>query len=131
MRRERTPTEAPGLRNEGLEALETLANEHRIQILRVLAETDIPLPFSELRRKVGIEDTGKFNYHLTELLGRFVNQTDGGYELSRPGERLVVAATDADLEATATAAESLQAEECPVCGESDCEKLVHIHLCSR
>lgn len=131
MRRDRSPTEAPGIREEGLEALEKLANEHRIRILQVLAEADAPLSFTELRREVGIGDTGQFNYHLTELLGRFVDQTDGGYELNRPGKRVVVAASDVDLEATAMAPESPWAEECPVCGEADCEKIVHVHLSGR
>ena len=44
-------------------------------ILRTLADASDPLQFSELRRAVGIEDTGRFNNHLTELRGRFVSKT--------------------------------------------------------
>jgi hypothetical protein len=128
MYRDRVSTEAPGVSEEGLEALEKLGNKHRIRILQVLIEAETPLPFAELRRKVGIEDTGKFNYHLTELTELFVSRTDGGYELSQSGERVVVAASDIDADPTAIDSETRWAEECPICGETDCGKLVHIHL---
>ncbi|PSQ23178.1 ArsR family transcriptional regulator, partial [Halobacteriales archaeon QS_8_65_32] len=60
------------------DALGVLASEHRIEILRVLAEADEPLAFSDLRESVGMYDTGRFNYHLTELRGRFVRETGAG-----------------------------------------------------
>ena len=131
MRRERAPNESPGVREEGVDALETLANEHRIKILRTLAETDEPLAFSELRRRVGVADTGRFNYHLTELCGRFVRQTEAGYELGHAGERVVVAAADLDPDAAASVAGTAAGDECPVCGDTDCERLVHVHLSGR
>lgn len=135
MHREPAPTEP--IREEGIEALEALGNEQRITILRALAETDTPLPFSELRRRVGIDDTGRFNYHLDQLLGPFVRQTDAGYELGYAGERLVVAVADLEPEAAAMrsddrpTADGAGSESCPVCGEPDCDKLIHVHLNSR
>jgi hypothetical protein len=115
----------PGdVREAGLDALAALANEHRLRILRTLAETDEPLAFSDLRRRVGIDDTGRFNYHLTELLGRFVRRTTDGYESRLAEDPVVVAGGDPDADASASEAGAA----CPVCGESDCERLVHVHL---
>ena len=72
------------------DALGALANEHRIAILRVLADADRPLRFSELRERIDMRDTGRFNYHLTELLGRFVQKGEhlvsGGVDRSRCGD---------------------------------------------
>lgn len=116
--------ERSDIRKEGIEALETLSNEHRLAILRTLAEADRPLSFSELRKAVGIDDPGQFNYHLTELCERFVRDEDGGYSLGNRGERVVLAAVDIDPEA---ATEST-AESCPVCGDEDCDRLIHLHL---
>ena len=114
------------------DALGTLANEHRIAILRALADADEPLRFSELRRRVGIDDTGRFNYHLTELQSRFVRETDGRYELGHAGRRVIVAAAGLDAGDAAAVADARDAsdasETCPVCGERDCDRLIHVHL---
>jgi DNA-binding transcriptional ArsR family regulator len=130
MHRERTPTDPGAVREDGLAALAALGNEHRIRILRALAAADEPLSFSELRQRVGIDDTGRFNYHLNELCGRFVRDGKAGYELGYTGERVVLAATDLDPEA-ATTAEDSNGGNCPVCGDSDCERLIHVHLDGR
>lgn len=107
----------------GTEALTVLANDIRIRILRTLAEAAEPLTFTELRESVGVRDTGKFNYHLTKLCEYFVRETTDGYELGHAGSRIVAAGHSAER------AESVEpVEECPVCGETDCEKLFHVHL---
>ncbi|ERH08552.1 MAG: hypothetical protein J07HX64_00293 [halophilic archaeon J07HX64] len=121
-------TDHETVREEALDALAALGNEHRIRILRALAEAETPLSFSELRRRVGIDDTGRFNYHLGELCGRFVRNGESGYELGTAGERVVLAAADLDPEAAAVTGQQAAAEGCPVCGERDCDRLVHIHL---
>jgi hypothetical protein len=128
MRRDRAPNDPGAVREEGLDALDAIANEHRIRIVRALAEADDPLSFSDLRRRVGIDDTGRFAYHLTELLGRFVRRTDAGYDLGDAGERVVIAAADVDPEAATLLSGADADETCPVCGERDCEKVVHVHL---
>lgn len=107
------------------DALDVLSDETRVRILRALAEADDPLSFSELRRRVGVADGGRFNYHLSLVCEHFARETDAGYELDRAGARLVTAA-DVDLAADAT--ESLDTDVCPVCGEADCGKLFHVHL---
>lgn len=111
-------------------ALTALASEHRIEILRVLAEADEPLSFSDLRKSIGMYDTGRFNYHLTELCGRFVRNTNNGYELGHAGERVVLAAAGLDSEGARALAEqaSTDGNECPVCGEKDCDRVIHIHF---
>lgn len=114
----------------GLDALEALANEHRIAILRALADADDPLTFTELREAIDMADTGQFNYHLTQLLGRFVRERQGGYELGHAGERLIVLANDIDPETVANSRAEYSTGPCPVCGEANCDKVVHVHLSS-
>ena len=70
-------------------AFGAVADELRIRILRALWDADRPLSFSELRERVGVRDSGRFNYHLGKLRGRFVEQTDDGYDLRFAGSRLV------------------------------------------
>jgi DNA-binding transcriptional ArsR family regulator len=117
---------------EAADALGALASEHRVAILRELAAAEEPLRFSELRERVGMRDTGRFNYHLGELRGRFVREADGGYELGHAGERVVLAAGDLDPEGAAALADAYEGatddDACPVCGEPDCGRVVHVHL---
>jgi len=71
-------------------AFMTLSHDLRLEIL--LALWDAPgfsLSFSELRKAVGERDSGSFNYHLSELVGHFVAETDDGYELQYPGHRVL------------------------------------------
>ncbi|WP_227380085.1 winged helix-turn-helix domain-containing protein [Haladaptatus halobius] len=129
-------SEAPsdGVRETAVDALSTLASEHRIAILRALATAEKPLTFSELRERVGIRDTGRFNYHLSKLRERFVHETDDGYDLGHAGERVILAAADADSEsasARAEASENTANEVCPVCNEKECNRLIHVHLANR
>ncbi|MDS0281944.1 DUF7351 domain-containing protein [Haloarcula onubensis] len=81
-----SPEDAFGLVGHGL----------RIAILRELGGADERrLSFSTLRERVGERDSGKFNYHLSKLEGRFVAKTDsGGYALTYPGYRVVDAVHD-------------------------------------
>jgi DNA-binding HxlR family transcriptional regulator len=53
------------------EAFEVLGNEIRTAMVLELADAG-PLSFSELRERVGVTDSGRFNYHLEKLVGRFV-----------------------------------------------------------
>lgn len=121
------------------DTLSLLAHDVRIDILRSLA-ADGPLSFSELKSRVGVRDSGRFNYHLTELCRRFLRETEDGYDLNYRGERLVVAAGGADPgsvegEASpyesadeATLGDSDRTDACPVCGKGGCDRLIHVHL---
>ncbi|WP_255151954.1 DUF7351 domain-containing protein [Halorarius halobius] len=76
------------------EAFALLGHEIRASIVEVLAtadRTERPLAFSTLRERVGTVDSAKFNYHLGELVGHFLERTDEGYDLRRAGERVAEA----------------------------------------
>lgn len=106
--------------------LTALGHELRIEILRELAAADEPLAFSTLRDRVGERDTGRFNYHLTELCRYFVRDGTEGYELGPAGSRVIdLAEATGDGGVAAAPADD---EECPVCGDEDCERLYHVHL---
>lgn len=79
------------------EAFERLANAQRMAIMEALWEQREPMTFSALREAVGITDSGQFNYHLGKLAGLYVRETDEGYELTRPGRRVLTAALAGDL----------------------------------
>lgn len=73
------------------DAFGVLGNEIRMDILQTLGAAEGPLPFSELRERVGVRDSGQFNYHLDQLNGHFVIASDDGYQLQRAGERVIEA----------------------------------------
>jgi predicted transcriptional regulator len=66
-----------------------LASEPRVGIVRALGESDEPRSFTALKERVGIRDSGRFNYHLQRLVGTFVERTECGYVLTDDGERVV------------------------------------------
>jgi hypothetical protein len=72
------------------EAFLLTAHEIRLGILRALWRAENhSLSFSKLRKEVDVRDTGKFNYHLSKLDGRFVAHVEDRYELLYPGHRVV------------------------------------------
>ena len=88
-------------RQSAVSTFSSLANETRLTILDVLVDASSGLSFSQLYEAVPIDDTGNFNYHLTQLTGSFVRKHDGIYKLTQTGTAIVgalVAGTfDADL----------------------------------
>ena len=110
------------------EALDALGHEVRTDILRALASAGEPLSFTELRTRTGVDDSGRFNYHLNKLASQFLRRTEDGYELNYRGERVVVAATDGVV--TDTAKSQRDEQTCPICGNEDCDRLIHVHLAS-
>ncbi|MFB6095486.1 MAG: hypothetical protein ABEJ71_03415 [Halodesulfurarchaeum sp.] len=103
-------------------AFELLSDESRVRILRELYRCgggpraseghdvaggtepdDGRLPFSTLKERVGIRDSGQFNYHLARLKGVYVRQTGQGYELTREGRavaRLLLESGSVDTDAS-------------------------------
>ncbi|WP_227353309.1 ArsR/SmtB family transcription factor [Haladaptatus salinisoli] len=71
------------------EAFSLLGNDTRIDIVRALWEADEPLSFSELHDRIALRDSGQFNYHLNKLVGLFVRQKDGKYQLPFAGHRVI------------------------------------------
>ncbi|MWV39827.1 helix-turn-helix domain-containing protein [Natrialba sp. INN-245] len=73
-------------------AFSLLADETRVRILEELGaataspETGIPrLSYADLKSRVDVRDSGRFNYHLTKLVGNYVAKEDEGYRLRWPG----------------------------------------------
>jgi len=106
------------------DAFGLVANETRVGILQALWEVQDPLTFSQLRDRVGVADSGQFNYHLSKLAGRFVRKVDGdtgpdcdhgdewpsthdgraseGYVLTYAGRRVVTAIVSGTFTESAT-----------------------------
>jgi hypothetical protein len=98
-------------------AFMTLSHDLRLEIL--LALWDAPgfsLSFSELRAAVDERDSGKFSYHLSELQGHFVAETDDGYELQYPGHRVLDAIQSGVLHEQATVGPVELDADCRRCG---------------
>lgn len=74
-----------------------LGNETRMEILRATWERTRtvgldgrePVSFSELQAAVGADDSGNFNYHLDQLVGRFIGRVDDGYVIRQAGTHVV------------------------------------------
>lgn len=103
------------------EALSIVGEETRARILLELgaARTTDPgasnaLGFSALMDRVGVADSGLFNYHLEKLVGTFVARREAGYALRLPGLRLhraIVAGTLTDRRTV----EPFPVGDCPDC----------------
>jgi len=77
-------------------AFAALDSEVRLAILDSLYERTVepgPLAsdatYSTIKSDVGVEDSGRFSYHLHRLVDRFATKTDDGYRLSEPGREVV------------------------------------------
>lgn len=108
---------------EVTDAFELLSNETRMAILLALWEAyepgvgDNPVSFSELRDRVGMRDSGQFNYHLDKLTGQYVAEIDGGYILRDAGLKIVRAViAGAGLDDASVAPTELDVA-CTRCGE--------------
>lgn len=79
------------------DAFGALSDPLRVDILQTLGgyhcETDYEktIGFADLRRRVGVEDSGRFRYHLKQLRGNFVEKANGGYRLTYAGGKIVSA----------------------------------------
>ncbi|WP_256298312.1 ArsR/SmtB family transcription factor [Haloarchaeobius salinus] len=77
------------------DAFAALGDETRVAILEAFVEArredpeNRAMTFSELRDRTGVTDSGRFNYHLGKLRGRFVEETDEGYLLTYAGREVV------------------------------------------
>ncbi|MXR21736.1 winged helix-turn-helix domain-containing protein [Halobacterium bonnevillei] len=100
------------------EAFALVSDETRFAVLRALQAADDPLSFSELRDRAGVDDPGRFNYHLGELTDQFVAKTDEGYAVTPPGERLVGAVLAGGYTAALDADPVSVDGECLNCGGS-------------
>lgn len=79
------------------DAFDALSDPTRVAILRELVgrfyeEDGRPVGFSDLRRAVGVDDPGRFNYHLDTLRERFVVKHDEGYTPTVAGLKAIESA---------------------------------------
>lgn len=97
-------------------AFSLVANETRFGILQALWEDDeTPSSFSDLRDRVGMRDSGKFNYHLNKLIPEFVLRVDEGYELTYAGRQIIGAAVSGTYTHTDITVEPIEVSDCPSC----------------
>lgn len=96
-------------------AFAVLGNETRMEILQTLADADEALSFSELRDRVGVSDSGQFNYHLDKLVGHFLEDTDEGYGLRRAGERIIEAVVSGAVTESPVIEPTVIEWPCPLC----------------
>jgi DNA-binding transcriptional ArsR family regulator len=103
------------------DAFAALGDETRVAILEALVDArredpDNPeLSFSALRERVGVADSGRFNYHLGKLRGRFVEGTADGYELTNAGCVIVGAILAGTYDTHVDREPERLADTCPVC----------------
>lgn len=122
-RREDGGDSLPGMDPLSLdEALAVVGESTRAAILRELGDAQgeggpaaTVLGFSELMDRAGVEDSGRFNYHLEKLVGTFVAKTDAGYRLLLPGQ-LVYQSMVAGTLTERPAVDAFPAGPCPDCG---------------
>lgn len=105
------------------EGFESLSHPVRLGILEALGErlkeqpAEPTIGFSDLRREVGMRDSGNFNYHLDKLRGRFVRNTDGGYQITSAGLQVVAAVISGTYGGEKQLGPKGLADPCPACGE--------------
>ncbi|MEZ3115617.1 hypothetical protein RYH80_06770 [Halobaculum sp. MBLA0147] len=103
-------------------AFSLVADETRLEILVTLVtETsgrggDASLSFSELRHAVGVDDSGRFNYHLDSLTGTFVREADDGqYAATWIGAQLAGRVAAGAFADDTVSVEASVAPSCPDC----------------
>jgi ssDNA-binding Zn-finger/Zn-ribbon topoisomerase 1 len=105
------------------DGLELLADGTRVAILRTLVERvrespeDPTLQFGELRDRVGMRDSGNFNYHLQKLEGQFLRDTGEGYRIAVPGVLVYIAVQNGVYNPRAASGRERTGDDCPECGE--------------
>lgn len=103
-------------RTEPAAVFSLLGNERRLEIIATLHDAG-SLSFSDLRGRVGMRDSGQFNYHLSELVGSFVTKVDEEYALTAAGRR-VARAVAAGLYTDSPTLDPFAIDgRCPACGE--------------
>lgn len=106
------------------EAFSFLDSETRVDILRVLTadiHESIPdeepgLSFSSLRERVGIRDSGRFNYHLEQLTGTLIKREEETYQLTVQGFQAAATLLSGAFAAGEQRGPTTVDRTCPVCG---------------
>jgi hypothetical protein len=111
------------MNGDPVQAFGTLGHELRLAIVETLAARSRaspwgpdPMGFEELRSAVGTEDSGRFNYHLNELVGSYVERIKEGYVLAPAGYEVSLAilrGSHAEMELDPI--EGTLSQTCPEC----------------
>ena len=91
-----TPPDDAHLDQAVIDAIASLGNRTRLEILLALADAErehrtqpYAMSFTDLYRVVDVDSTSQFSYHLSRLVGGFVAETDDGYRLTYAGNKVV------------------------------------------
>ncbi|WP_436926058.1 DUF7351 domain-containing protein [Halosimplex amylolyticum] len=123
--------EASEVDDGSIDALGVLGSEPRLEILLALGDREravrtnrYELTFSELYDAVDVASSSQFSYHLSQLVGPFVAETDDGYHLKYAGDKVVRAIRSGLYESTAAFEPVGIPGACVVCGATDLEALL-------
>lgn len=110
---------------EAVDALASLGNRQRLEILLALAEREREPPaqgghmsFTELYNAVDIGSSSQFSYHLERLVDQFVAEDDDGYRLTYGGDKIVRAVLSGLYEGTTEFEDEPVSGVCVFCEES-------------
>lgn len=119
-----SPSNDPRIGDDIVDAISSLGNRTRLEILLALAEAErerqkqwLTLSFTELYDAVDIESTSQFSYHLDKLVGPFVAETTDGYRLTYGGDKIVRTVLSGVYESTQTFDDVGVDGICVVCGD--------------
>jgi DNA-binding transcriptional ArsR family regulator len=103
------------------DAFAALSDPLRVDVLRELSahrrETGGEVAgFADLRKRVGVRDSGRFRYHLNELRPNFVEKTDDGYRLTHAGLQVVAAILAGTYTDDVSKGPVELDSDCPFCG---------------
>lgn len=105
------------------DAFAALGDETRVAILEAFVDArradpkNSRLSFSALRERAGVADSGRFNYHLGKLRPRFLEERDGGYELTYAGREVVGAILSGTPDPDLVRGPAPLDDDCPICGD--------------
>jgi ribosomal protein L37E len=98
------------------QAFSVLGDETRLGILQSLGKADGPLLFSELFRQSDCETSANFSYHLDQLKGHFLHESEEGYVLQQAGRRVIEAVLAEAVPETTTVERTTVDWTCFLCG---------------
>lgn len=100
------------------EAFALVADETRLEILRILADAGEPLPFSTLFDRADYDTRSNFSYHLDKLEGHFISQIAEGYAIRQAGRRIVEAVLSGTMTDDPVVDRVRTERQCPFCAAS-------------
>lgn len=100
------------------DAFGKLADETRVGILTGLDALEAPAAYADVFEASGVEDRGRFNYHLRALRDHYVVQSEAGYELTQAGRHALNALAAGHFEAPTGGKLRETESACGRCGSS-------------